>query len=94
MKAAEATANSVKGAVEEDPASSPPPRAPQYNTYETSPEPSGQVSSLRQRLAAATERAKMRSPEPPEDRLRPSSAVGNAAALRARLESVKRSSNM
>jgi len=89
IKAAETTANSGKILVEDE-AAHPPPPAQKYKTHGSSPEPNRQVSSLRQRLAAASERAKMRSPEPPEDRTRPSSAVGNAAALRARLESVRR----
>jgi hypothetical protein len=49
------------------------------------------VSSLRQRLAAATERANAKSPLKARDfDIHPSSALANAASLRARLESVRR----
>jgi len=91
INAAEQTANSV---INND---SPPPRPPstnEYKTHEASPEPTTHVSSLRQRLAAATERAKAKSPEPTKNKTRPSSAIGNAATLRARLESVRRTSAM
>jgi hypothetical protein len=88
INAAEATANSSMS----DQADNPLPNLSNEEMYKAIPEPSGPVSSLRQRLAAATERAKVRSPEPSKDVSRPSSAAGNAAALRARLESVKRMS--
>jgi hypothetical protein len=88
INAAEATANSSRS----DQVETPLPNIQDDEIYQASPDPPGPVSSLRQRLAAATERAKVRSPEPSKDVSRPSSAVGNAAALRARLESVKRMS--
>jgi hypothetical protein len=89
INAAEVSHSKAHDLVENSEGPPSPPRQP-YKTYESSPEPTGQgVSSLRQRLAAATERAKMRSPEPLINEKRPSSAVGNAAALRLRLESVR-----
>jgi hypothetical protein len=87
ISAAEATASTVKS----DTVQSPLPTLTN-EPFDHSPESPGQSSSLRQRLAAATERANLRSPEPINDTIRPSSAIGNAAALRARLESVKRMS--
>lgn len=88
INAAEANANPIQ-----QPDPSPPPPPNEYNTASTSPEPSGHMSSLRQRLAEATERANARSPEPVKGKPRPSSATTNAAALRARLESVRRANH-
>jgi len=67
---------------------------PAVKIQSTSPEPNSAMSSLRQRLAAAAVRANAKSPEAVISAQRPSSAVGNAAALRARLNSVKRMSSI
>ena len=90
INAAEATANSV---INNDADSNLPLAQKQHRTNGLNQEPVGNVSSLRQRLAAATERASMKSPETTASDERPSSALGNAAALRARLESVRRTTN-
>lgn len=90
INAAEANANSLP---QPEPSSPTKTTKKEFNTAPLSPEPSGQMSSLRQRLAEATVRANARSPEPVKGISRPSSATTNAAALRARLESVRRANN-
>uniref|UniRef100_A0A7S3Q8W0 TOG domain-containing protein n=1 Tax=Chaetoceros debilis TaxID=122233 RepID=A0A7S3Q8W0_9STRA len=67
---------------------------PAVTIQSASTEPNSAMSSLRQRLAAAAVRANAKSPEAAISTQRPSLAVGNAAALRARLNSVKRMSSI
>jgi hypothetical protein len=87
INAAEANSNSLN-----QPVSSPPPSLEEHKIAPSSPgEPPGNMSSLRQRLAEATLRANARSPEPVRGKPLTSSATTNAAALRAGLESARRS---
>merc|ERR1739844_19179 len=87
INAAEATAKSVIST--NDGVQSP----IQANGNQGSPRPSKTVSSLRQRMAAATERSNAKSPDMMQSQ-QSSPAMGNAAALRDRLETVKRNGNM
>eukprot|EP01083_Nonionella_stella_P242291 845271_1 len=66
-------------------------RGPPPPPEQTSPPSSNNYSTLRQRLAAASEkRSQAISPESEQQVPFESAALGNAAILRARLESVKR----